>query len=869
MDSAAASGQPDVAARAATVHTRADLARLLRDLRRREARERGGRELTYQQVADLAGWSVAVTGEYLTGAKLPSTDRFDELVRLLGARPHEQGPLATARERVADEVRMAGAERAADPFMPPQMLPIVAGGFTGRTEQFDWLDGMLATRGAAGPVVISAVGGMGGVGKTALAVRWARATATRLPDGQLYVNLRGYDPGEPLSTMDALSALLSGLGVTPAEMPHDVAGRASLYHELLAGRRALVLLDNASGVEQVRPLLPRPPSIAVVTSRDDLTELTTVDGARRLKLDVLPHDEAVALLRLLIGERADREPDAIRDLARRCGRLPLALRVAAEHVVFRAAAALRDLVDELDADPSSSLDALDAGGDARSGVRAVFSWSLRRLPAPAARAFRLLGLVPGGSVDTYDLASLAGVAVPLAEDLARALTRAHLIQPDGNGRFSMHDLLRAYARESAERDLSTEERRAAVTRLFDHYLAAAIVAVDTQLPYARPIRPLSRPEPTWTVTVPGLSTVPVATQWLSAQRDNLVRACVHAARHGWSAHAVALASALLPVVDAGHFHDGLIIYGEALHAVDLVAPGRDSFDRAYIHFCLSVTHWYLGKVAKAEEHAQRVLAEMTRLGEPEGVNLGLIMLSMARTAQGRLPEAAELQRRGIEIARSAGLTVQEATHLHNLGVTYIKLEDYQAAADVYHEELALTEASGDGIGSAEARNGIATSYAGLGRYDEALTYANEALLVELEHGRLIKAADLMEVIGGIYRGQGRLAQAEERLTTALALAKDAGDARLTALVLNTLGETCNDGGDHKRAAGCHREARELATRAGDRLEEARALAGLGDAHTGLGHPNEAVRTWRLALAAYEEMNLPAAARVRARLDGPQ
>jgi len=340
--------------------------------------------------------------------------------------------------------------------------------------------------GAGPPVVISAVSGTAGVGKTALAVRWARLVRRRFPDGQLYVNLRGYDADRPVSAADALAGFLRALGVAGPDIPIDMDERAAAYRTLLDGRRMLVVLDNAATVEQVRPLLPGSPScLVVVTSRDSLAGLVAGHGARRLDLDLLAPDDAVALLRRLIGGRVEAEPEAAATLAGQCARLPLALRVAAELAAARPAATLAQLVDEL-ADQKRRLDLLDAGGDARTAVRSVFSWSYQHLPAAAARTFRLLGLFPGLAVDldTYAAAALTDSGLSEAQQLLNMLARAHLIHATDSARYGMHDLLHAYATQLATAEDGRQERRAALTRLFDYYLATAAAAMDTLLPVA-------------------------------------------------------------------------------------------------------------------------------------------------------------------------------------------------------------------------------------------------------------------------------------------------------------------------------------------------------------------------------------------------
>jgi hypothetical protein len=341
-----------------------------------------------------------------------------QLVDELGADPGSQ--LQQLRQQIltADPALAAdiAGPRSAPPIAPRQ-LPADVAQFTGRAHYLASLDKLARTVGQPGgrgtAVVISAVSGTAGVGKTALALHWAHQVADRFPDGQLYVNLRGYDLDQPMMASEALAGFLRALGVAGQNVPAEAGERAALYRSLLARRRMLVLLDNAGGVEQVRPLLPSSPAcLVLVTSRDSLAGLVARDGAVRLDLDVLEREEAADLLQALAGGRVGADRHAAAVLADQCSRLPLALRVAAELAVARPDVPLADLVGEL-ADQQRRLDLLDASGDARTAVRAVFSWSYQRLAPDARRVFRLVGLNPGPDLDSY-AAALAGGTVELA-----------------------------------------------------------------------------------------------------------------------------------------------------------------------------------------------------------------------------------------------------------------------------------------------------------------------------------------------------------------------------------------------------------------------------------------------------------------------
>jgi len=350
---------------------------------------------------------------------------------------------------------------------PPRQLPAAPGLFTGRGHELDALTARLLPSGdQPKTVVVLLVGGPAGVGKTALALRWAHEVAHWFPDGQLFVNLRGYDCGEPVDPAQALAGLLRSLEVPAGEIPAELEARAARYRSLLAGRRMLVLLDNASSADQVRPLLPGTAgSIALVTSRSALTGLVVRDGAHRLDLEVLTPDESDELLCALIGPRAEADPAGGRALAERCSRLPLALRLAAELASLRPGAELSDLAGEL-ADRSQRLQFLEAGGDdPRTAIRTVFSWSYQRLSADQAYAFRLLGLYPGTDFDPSVVAALTGFPPERVRSLVEALDRAYLIQRSATRGYRMLGLLKAYAAEQAHELDDDATRRAALTRL--------------------------------------------------------------------------------------------------------------------------------------------------------------------------------------------------------------------------------------------------------------------------------------------------------------------------------------------------------------------------------------------------------------------
>ncbi|MGH8965602.1 MAG: NB-ARC domain-containing protein, partial [Actinomycetes bacterium] len=390
------------------------------------------------------------------------------------------------------------------------------------------------------PVLVSAIAGTAGVGKTALAVHWAHRKRDRFPDGQLYIDLRGFGPGSPMPPEDALAEFLRELGVDGTTIPAELDARAARFRSLVAGRRMLIVLDNARTADQVRPLLPGDSTcLALVTSRDSLAGLVARDGAQRILLDRLTIPDARALLRELLGEaRTDAEPSAIDLLIERCARLPLALRIAAELIGSRPHQPTSAVVDDLD-DERTRLETLDAGGDPHTAIRAVFSWSYRALPPDAARLFRLLGTFPGHHIDIYALAALAGSRPDEVRQLIDVLLRAHLVDETSSNRYQTHDLLRAFAAELAARADPDAERGGALDRVFDHFLHTAWVAAtargDDQF------APLPEP-PAVGSAEPAFASATTAIHWLDTERANLVNVATYAARHGRPDAAMRLAS---------------------------------------------------------------------------------------------------------------------------------------------------------------------------------------------------------------------------------------------------------------------------------------------------------------------------------------
>jgi DNA-binding SARP family transcriptional activator len=716
----------------------------------------------------------------------------------------------------------------------PRELPGPVPQFTGRAAELADLTGMLERAGAQRPrtLVISAIAGMAGVGKTALALQWAHQVADRFPDGQLHVNLRGYDPGQPMPAADALAGFLRSLGLAEAEIPAETAERAARYRSLLAGRRMLIVIDNARDADQVRPLLPGSPSCAaVVTSRDALTGLVARDGARRLDLDLLPPADAVALLRALIGERVDAEPEATATLAGYCGRLPLALRVAAERAVASPRVSLADATSQL-ADQHERLDLLDAAGDRLTAARAVFWWSVRHLDDEAARAFRLLGLHPGTGFDAYAAAALTDTTLRQARWLLDRLARAHLIQRAGKGRYGMHDLLRAYAADQAAGRDSELERRAALTRLFDHYLAIAAVAAGTLFP-GDPDQP-ALPGPAG--PVPPVTSPAAALAWLDGQRSTLVAVAAHAADHGWPGHAIGLAGTIFRYLDVGHFTDAAAMHGHARRAA--VRAGDRAAEAAALTM-LGAADAARGRLRQATSHLEQALAMCREDGDRIGEARALGNLGMAGYCQGRYQQATGCHQKALAIYLEAGDHAGEARELHGLGVVDLRQGRYEQAAGHLRRSLALFHDGGLQSGEAHVLGHLGELELRQGRHARAVGLLRRSLELGREIGSRSCEARALTCLGVSELRQGRGRQSIGHLRRSLALHSQAGNYSGQAEALNGLGEAFLAASQAGQASARHAAALALAIRCGDSNEQARAHSGLASACQAAGDTGQA------------------------------
>jgi DNA-binding SARP family transcriptional activator/tetratricopeptide (TPR) repeat protein len=744
----------------------------------------------------------------------------------------------------------------------PQELPGTAAHFIGRATELGMLARLLdqGRDEMPGTVVISAIGGTAGVGKTALAVHWAHQVAHRFPDGQLYVNLRGYDPDQPVPAADALVGFLRSLGVPGPDIPPEPDQRAALYRSLLAGQRMLVVLDNARSVEQVRLLLPGTPAcVTVVTSRDSLAGLVARHGAVRLDLDLLPTADAVSLLRALIGQRAEADPRATEALAAQCCRLPLALRVAAEFVAGRRASPLAGLVAAL-ADQQRRLDLLDAGGDSRTSVRAVFSWSCRHLEPAAARMFRLLGLHPGPDLDCYAAAALSGATVEQAERILDALTGAHLTQLAGPGRYSMHDLLRAYARDLAADSDAEDGQQAALTRLFDYYLRTAAVAMDTLFPGERHRRPrISAP----VTPAPPVTDSAVALAWLEAERATLVAVAVYTASDGWAGHTTLLATTLFRYLDSGGYNpEAVTIHSQAR----LAAQQTGEFAaEAEALTSLGVLDLRQGRHPQAAAHLQQSLALFRRTRDHSGEVRALGNLGILNLQLGRYHQATAHLQQALALFREIGDQAGEARALASLSAIDFQLGRYEQATGHIYRTLALFREVGDRTGEAHALSSLGEVGLRQGDCRPAIDHLHQALALFRETGTRTGEARALAGLGDAGLRQGRYEQAADYQWRSLTLCREIGYQSGEVSALNGLGEVFLATGRPSDARAQYAIALSVSAQIGEKYEQARAHNGLAHAYQAAGDPGQARHHWKEALTLYISLGAPDTDQVRSHL----
>jgi DNA-binding SARP family transcriptional activator/tetratricopeptide (TPR) repeat protein len=725
----------------------------------------------------------------------------------------------------------------------PAQLPPEARFFVGRAAEIAALNRLAEADGSV--MVVSALAGTAGVGKTALAVRWAHQVRDRFDDGQLYVDLRGYGPDDPVTPTDALASFLRALGIDGAAIPHELAERSARFRSMVDGRRMLIVLDNARSAEQVRPLLPGTSSCFVlVTSRDALAGLVTREGAHRIDLDRMTEGEAGRLLTQALDEPGGLDPRATAQLVERCARLPLALRIVAERIRDRGPASLTNLVAEL-SDERIRLDLMEAGDDVHTAIRTVFSWSYQQLPPDTARLFRLSGLHPGHDLDRYALMALAGSADGgTTRRQLDTLVRRYLIDSTDAGRFRSHDLLRAYAAELAGQTDTAEERRAALTRLFDYYTRAAAAAMDVAYPYERDRRP-RLPQPDAAMALPPLATPQQATTWLQTELSNLVATARHATESGRHETVVAVSGVLRRhLFIRGHHSEG-----EALHqaARRAARASGDQFGEMLALCGLADSLRFQGRHEVAHDYYEQSALIAHEIGDRAGEVDAVCGLAHASWEAGGNELAFDHFDRALRIACDSGDRAGEANALSGLGKINVVVDRYEPALDHYTRALNLARALGNEVNVALVLNGLGQVSWLLGRNDAAAEHYQEALRVAQQVGAYSSELGALRGLGKVYELRGDYDLALKYYERALAVARRSGYRLGEVGVAIGLGNVRCLLGDHEAAKGHFDEVLSRADQVGNPNWRYEARQGMGRVSLACGHSSEALDHHEAAL----------------------
>ncbi|HEU0089223.1 MAG TPA: BTAD domain-containing putative transcriptional regulator [Pseudonocardiaceae bacterium] len=690
-------------------------------------------------------------------------------------------------------------------------LPLDVADFVGRDTATAEILNLVRTPVPRPAVLIVAISGPPGVGKSALAIRAAHALRSDLPDGQWYLRLNGAS-GRPRSPAELLDNLLRNAGVEPTAIPADVSPRAALFRARVADRRLLMVLDDATDTAQVEQLLPGTPGcVVIVTSRSDLGGLIATHGARRLAVtELAAHEANELLIRMLGARRVQAEPAAAADIARLCGYLPLALRIAAANLAGRPSVSLAHYAAGLGG--TDRLDKLVCTDDAQVAVRAAFALSYAALTAPLQHAFRLLGWVPGPDFDKYAIAALLGVTDQYAEDVLDRLTAANLVERRGAHRYGLHDLIRLYATERATTDEPKAAREPARRRLLDWYLHTAKAAVTAM---HAAVKPPVLPEPGATVRPRSFGTDRDALAWLDQERSNLVAAISEAAASARSSHAALLAGVLRSYFDSGcHFDE----WSTALSAGLRAAEHADPLNRIRLHNDQGVLHW----------------------------------------REGRYPDAIADFNSGLTVGVESGTRDLEGRILNNLGAVHNELLMPNEAAHYLDRALdALRSfAADDQATQSIILANLGNTYSNLGKFDLALHYTNESLAIAREDGarRWYGEGFALEVLGEAYLWLGELEPAHEHLTRALEIFQKHGFRTEEGYVLDVLSAVHRAAGRNALALDCGHIVLDIFQEIGNRRHIANAHNSIGASLYQLNHPGKALEHFSTARGLIDDLN---------------
>ncbi|MEU4536997.1 BTAD domain-containing putative transcriptional regulator [Streptosporangium sp. NPDC023825] len=732
----------------------------------------------------------------------------------------------------------------------PRQLPVDMARFTGRKDYIRKLDQFLssASEGAAGTVVISAIAGTPGVGKTALAVHWAHRVADQFPDGQIHLNLRGHAQATPMRPIEALALLLRALGMTAEQTPVDLAESEARYRSLVADRRLLILLDNARSSAQIRPLLPGVgKSLVLITSRDRLTGLVAHDGAHRLILNAMTPQEAEGLLIRFLGrERVEAEPSPCAALVEVCARLPLALCIAAAQLADRPRQAIGEFVQDLVA--GDTLASLTVEDDEERGVRAAFDLSYRALAPDERRLFRRLGLVPCADFTAPTAAALAGMTTQEASRTLNRLAAAHLIAEEDPGRFSLHDLLRQYATSRANVEDSDQDRAAAIDRLFDWYQHK--VASADQLLRGGNTPPLSALASPAQTRDSGLNDYASALAWLNGERHNVVKVIDYAVHHGHSRTTLLLADRLRSYYDLlrPDMVEWLTVARSAL------AAARFSGDVKLQRMALSglaQVYFNLSKLSRAIVYLRQAIAlkddsvSLTQHGNML-CNFGQLL-----SVVGRPDEAVAALQQAQDLYTDIGDDVERAVVLLNLANLYRDCGRLDEAVDIAEQAVRLHRKFTDTVWETMSVATLGEICHLLGRFDDAVTHLGNALAAHRGLGNRSCEAETLASLGRVHRDRGDTDSARERFEAALHLARDLDHRNVEVQALSGLASLSTHDRNVMLAIDLHQKALEIVNDLETPYLKCETYLGLAEAHHHGNHLTEATDLARQALALAE------------------
>ena len=662
----------------------------------------------------------------------------------------------------------AAAVTAPPAALVPAQLPPAVAAFDGRSAELASLDTILP-RGpqsglADGAAVVAVIAGTAGVGKTALAVHWAHRVSAQFPDGQLYVNLRGFDRfGPAVDPGQAIRGFLDAFAVLPERIPASLDDQVALYRSLLAGKRVLVVLDNVRDAEQVRPLLPGSPGcLAIVTSRNHLTGLIATQGAHPLELELLTAAGARELLASRLGaRRVGSEPGPVDEINTGCARLPLALTIAAARAATSPGFPLAVLAADL-REATCTLDPFDSG-DVATDVRAVFSWSYRALSAGAARLFRLLGLHPGPDITVGAAASLAGIAPDRTRAMLAELTSGHLLAEHRPGRYAFHDLLRAYATEQAHTHDDDGARRAAVGRVLDHSLHTAYAAARLIDPYFAPAA-LAPPQPG--VVLGGPATAEEALSWFTAERATLLAAVPLAADAGFATHTWQLAWALSTfLLRRGLWNDQA---KACLVGLDAARRAGDTAGEAHALLLLALGYARSGRSHDALPRFHRALRLLETIGGYHSsqvtVHSSLIWIA---EQQERHADMLSHAVRALELSRATGARTLEIMSLNDVGYSHALLGNYQQAIIYCERALAGSRRAGERSWESATWDSLGYVHHKLGNHQRAITCYERSLGLCRELADRYNEAGTLDRLGDVHRSAGDMDASRWAWTQAL------------------------------------------------------------------------------------------------------